>query len=522
MKFAFRADASVDIGSGHVMRCLTLADELRARGDQILFLCRDLPGHLFDLIAARGHALHRLPQPNTVIAPELTNPAHARWLGVDWQQDSAECAAALADWGMPDWLIVDHYAIDHRWEKALRQHCVKRMVVDDLADRQHDCDLLLDQNLQSASGRYADMLPAHCQRLLGPRFALLRPEFADWRSKYPARDGQLKRLLVFCGASDPHNFSVTALNAIRASRLNRQCHVDIVIGSANPHRADIATLCKTLAHTELHIQTPDMAALMAQTDLMIGAAGTTSWERCCLGLPAIIVSIADNQRENGQQIARQRAALYLGDASHVSAPQLSELLDRLAKHPSLIRRIAQRAAQITEGHGANLLALALHSEQLQLRTANTADCDLIWRWRNDPRTRQASFSSGKIELVTHRDWYQRVLNNPRQHLLIGSIVGQDIGVLRYDMSTTNTHDNHTEVSVYLDPDLHGIGLGSALIAAGSRWLKIAQPTISRIAAQVRCNNPASHRAFLNAGFEETDSSTDSIILTHQLGAISPK
>lgn len=501
MKFAFRADASIDIGSGHVMRCLALADKLRAQGAQTLFLCRNFPGHLYDIIEARGHALHRLPPPDTPCTPDAQKaPAHAAWLGVAWQQDSEECAAALAAWGRPDWLVVDHYAIDRRWEQRLRKHGEKIMVIDDLADRAHDCDLLLNQNLQSGAARYDGRLPKKCRRLLGPRFALLHPEFNAWRTKRSTPDGHLHRLLVFFGGSDPHNFSATAVQAIRASSLGEQCHVDLVLGAANPHRAAIAAICRSLPKISVHTQTPNMAALMAEADLMIGAAGTTSWERCCLGLPAIVVSVADNQRENGRQLARHRAAIYIGDAVDTSAEHLSKLLDKLAARPSFVRRLAQRALQITEGKGVDLLALALHAEQLQLRPARIEDCERLWRWRNDPKTRQASFDSRSIDLAEHRNWYRRVLDNPEQTLLLGSIASQNIGVLRYDIGA----ENQAEVSVYLDPDLHGIGLGSPLIAAGCRWLSDAQPLIKNIVARIRPNNSASRHAFTRAGFSQQD------------------
>lgn len=518
LKFAFRADASIDIGSGHVMRCLALADKLRTQGAQTLFLCRNFPGHLYDIIEARGHVLHRLPSPDTPCTPDAQAPAHAAWLGVDWRQDSEECAAALDACGHPDWLVVDHYAIDRRWEQRLRNHSGKIMVIDDLADRAHDCDLLLDQNLQSGAARYDGRLPKDCRRLLGPRFALLRPEFAAWRTKRSIPDGHLRRLLVFFGGSDPHNFSATAVQAIRASSLSEQCHVDLVLGAANPHRAAIEALCRALPKISVHTQTPNMAALMAEADLMIGAAGTTSWERCCLGLPAIVVSVADNQRENGRQLARHRAAIYLGDAADTSAEQLRELLDKLAARPSFVRRLAQRAWQVTEGNGVDLLALALHTEALQLQPARIEDCERLWRWRNDPKTRRASFDSRPIDLAEHRDWYRRVLDNPKQTLLIGSVTGQDIGVLRYDIGA----DNHAEISVYLAPDLHGIGLGSSLIAAGCRWLSNAQPSIKNIVAQVRPDNPASYQAFLRAGFHQTEdagnSNSASIILNYQPGS----
>lgn len=499
MRIAFRADASTMIGSGHVMRCLTLADMLRAQGDETIFLCREFPGNLNAEIERRGHALHRLPIDQEALLSEAADPTHASWLGDDQQTDASECAVALAAWGRPDWLVADHYAIDRHWESLMREHCEKIMVIDDLADRPHRCELLLDQNLQAHPARYSPLLPSNCRRFLGPRFALLRHEFQQFRQAAAPRNGQLGRLLVFMGGGDPGNFTATALQGILDSGLGPQLQLEIIIGSANPHQPEIEAISQQFPNARTHTQTPDIATLMANADLMIGAAGTTTWERCCLGLPSLLVSLAANQRENGRQIGRHRAALYLGDAENVSPGRISGVLRKLAARPALIRRIAQRAVKVSAGCGAALLALALHAEQLELRTAGTDDCERLWHWRNDFRTRRSAFDTRPIDLAMHRNWYRGVLDNPGQTLLIGVIRDRKIGVLRYDVA-----GEIAEVSVYLDPELHGLGLGSRLIAAGNRWIRDNASPINDLVARIRPENTASRKAFGEAGFRRED------------------
>lgn len=512
MKVAFRADASIDIGSGHVMRCLTLADALRDRGDETLFLCREFPGHLCETIAARGHSVRRLPAPKASDA-NRTAAETADWLGVGWLRDATESKAALAAWGDPEWLVVDHYGIDARWEGILRAHRRRIMVIDDLANRVHDCDLLLDQNLQSGPDRYASLVPDNCRRTIGPRFALLRPEYAALRATLPARTGQLRRLLVFLGGGDPDNFTSVVLQALGDSALCDRLSLDVVIGAANPHRQAVARLCSELPSARLHIQTSEMAELMAAADMMIGAAGSTTWERCCLGLPAILVSLASNQRENGRQVAACRAAVYLGDSTDTDGVKLAAMVSKLASRPSFVRRLGKRASDVTEGCGANFLAMLIHGNNILLRRAREGDCERVWRWRNDPRTRHTAFDPSPIDLAAHRHWYKRVLENPNQTLLLGAILGRDVGVLRYDAV-----EGTAEVSVYLDPELHGLGLGATLIAAGSRWIENEALPVTIVIARIRPENKASLKAFGDAGFRHDSADPTTLLWRRDQGS----
>lgn len=422
-------------------------------------------------------------------------PPHSPWLGVTLEQEIAECRDVLLAQAPFDWLIVDHYALDSAWETAMSDLSRRMMVLDDLADRPHRCTVLLDQNLQSRPDRYAPLLPADCRRLLGPSFAMLRPRFSELRQARPTGAGAIHRLLIFMGGNDPENFTGRILEALDASQWPPSLQIDIVIGAGNPHHGTISAACAKLSGTRLHVQTARMAELMADADLMIGSPGTTTWERCCVGLPAVLLSIADNQRENGTLVARQRAALYLGEASAASIFRLQQLLPRLVKRPGLIKRMSARARALVDGQGTRRAATCLLADSLQLRPAREDDSEPIWQWRNDPRTRRFAFNPAAIPLAEHQRWYLSVLANENQQLLIGSVADQDIGVLRYDRL-----DNGWEISVYLDPDLQGLGLGSLLIAAGNYWLVDHLPAPHHIVARIRPDNPASHLAFKKAGF----------------------
>ncbi len=477
MKVVFRADASVELGAGHVMRCLALADSLKARGVATHFISREQPGHLCELIEAKGHALTRLP-------------AQA----ADSRLDAEHSAAAFA---MADWLVVDHYGLDATWERALRARARRLLVIDDLADRPHDCDLLLDQNLQpEAHARYAALLPAGCATLFGPRHALLRPQFAANRAT-PRERRAVRRLLVFFGGADAGGETLKALAAL-ARLEGTPPAVDVVIGQANPHRAAIERACQALPAARLHCQVEDMAALMAAADLAIGAGGTAAWERCCLGLPCLTLAIAENQYAPAAALAEAGGQLYLGASAQVPEAALAQALAVTLALPELRAHLSRRGMELVDGRGVERVANRLLVDRVRLRAARPEDSEVVHAWRNHPETRAASFSAEAIPFASHARWYADVLADPGRHLLIGEEDGQPLGVLRYDLDARAPE--RAVVSLYLVPGLGGQGYGTRLLLAGHRWLAERHPGITRLEAAIRAGNAASRGAFEAAGF----------------------
>lgn len=359
MKIVFRADASLQMGTGHVMRCLTLADTLAAAGANCRFICRVHPGNLAAFIWQRGYPVHLLA---LSAIPEQANPtAHAAWLGAGMAQDAEDTAALLSQL-QPDWLIVDHYALDARWEAPQRRHVARLMAIDDLADRQHECDLLLDQNLGRLESDYDTLVPAHCTRLTGARYALLRPEFARLReySLQRRQAGTLRALLVTMGGVDKDNATGRILQALAGSRLPHDCRITVVMGATAPWLQEVTTLAATLPWpVEVKVNVSDMAQLMADADLAIGAAGSTSWERCCLGLPTIMLVLADNQQYVADQVAEAGAALVVDGRSGLEASLLTALDTRLARPAA---NIIACAAALVDGLGAQRVAAELKGD----------------------------------------------------------------------------------------------------------------------------------------------------------------
>ncbi|MCL6611788.1 MAG: UDP-2,4-diacetamido-2,4,6-trideoxy-beta-L-altropyranose hydrolase [Peptococcaceae bacterium] len=345
MKVIFRCDASIRIGTGHVMRCLTLADVLRSEGDDITFICRELPGNLCSVIKKKGHKVSRLSCGNDFKKNDYKSQDE-KICGLSWKSDSEETVAELIRAGNPDWIIVDHYFLDKRWEAQIRPFVKNIMVIDDLADRPHDCDVLLDQNFyEKMEMRYEGKVPKHCRKLLGPGYALLRPEFREARRNLKERDGGVRRMLVFFSGSDPTNETARALEAIY--RINRQdIGVDVVVGNVNPHRKMIKQMCSEIPSAVFHCQVDNMAKLMAQADLAIGAGGITTWERCFLGLPSIVLVLAKNQYETTVAAARVGALRALGWAQEVSVDGLCEAIEWALKSPKELRKMAKKAMEL--------------------------------------------------------------------------------------------------------------------------------------------------------------------------------
>lgn len=347
----FRTDASLEIGTGHVMRCLTLALGLWEKGASVSFLCREHDGNLIDLIRSHGFVVHALPllSQDDDTEENPLDPAHAVWLGCNWQIDVEHCNAVLND--PVDWIVIDHYALDYRWETAMRDKCQKMMCIDDLADRVHECDLLLDQNLGRTEDDYVELVSSGTKLLLGPQYALLRQEFADWRkASLKARiQPQLRHLLVTMGGVDNANVTEVILNTIDQARSIDLERITVILGPHAPWLDNVKKLASEMsASVTLLSSVNNMAELMAQCDLAIGAGGTTTWERCSLGIPTVLISLAENQNYISREVGKAGAAILcdVQDVEH----ELGNIL-RVISEPDCLQRLSWNASQITDGRG---------------------------------------------------------------------------------------------------------------------------------------------------------------------------
>jgi UDP-2,4-diacetamido-2,4,6-trideoxy-beta-L-altropyranose hydrolase len=464
----FRVDASRELGIGHVMRCLALAGEVQARGAHTRFLCRDVAGNLIERIRDAGHDVAVIGARDELV-------------------DAAECAALLP--APADCIVVDHYGLGADWERALRSYARRVLVIEDLIDRRHECDVLLDQNLRGEDDSPAsDRAPAGALQLLGPRYALLQGAYAMLRALLPARVGRVARVLVFFGGSDTTNETAKALQALAAPEFGGLA-VDVVVGPNHPAVAQIRALVEARANTTLHCDLPTLAGLMARADLAIGAGGTTSWERICLKLPAIVTTIAANQVPGVRALAAAGDVRWRGEAAATRPRRYADAL-RAALSGSV------EPAPLVDGFGARRVAewiCPTPVAALTLRPATLGDAEHLFSWRRDPLAQAMSFSSQPIEWNAHVEWMRRKLAADDCVLRVAEAGGLPVGQVRFDLGASGN-----VLSYSLDPLVRGRGW--------SRWLittAIASTPRLRgreVMAEIKPENEASIRVFTRLGW----------------------
>ena len=499
MRVAFRVDASAQIGTGHFKRCLSLAYAIIQLGGEVALVWRD---HGLDCAAELERSglrsLRLLPPP--VSFHPGKGPAHAAWAGVDPEQDVAETVACLANW-RPDWLVIDHYGFDAVWHGQARQALGCRLaVIDDLGDRLIHADLLVDHNpAPDHRAKYAASAGQTGRLLGGARFALLGPGYRDLE---PITVGEgVRSLGIFMGGADAADHSRMALAACRAAGFRGT--VEVVTTSANPNLAALTEAVAADPDAVLLKDLPSLAEFFASHDLQIGAGGGATWERCRAGVPALVLATAANQTVVTAALRRAGAALTL---DHPTGDSMQDCLTQLLRDPALRLALAQGAGRLVDGRGCERVALAMARDHTSVRPATVADAELVHRWRNDPATRAVSGDQSEIDLAAHMRWFaSSIAPGSGRHILVGEIGGAPVGVVRFDSRDVAEDRLQYEVSIFLDPDLYGLGLGPPMLRAAEEAMAAHVAAPMRVLAVTRPENLASQAMFRGCGYlGETD------------------
>lgn len=495
MKVAIRVDSSTTIGSGHLMRCLTLAERMRKeKNAEVHFISRDLEGNLHEKVKEAGFDLHVLPW-----HPINKNlEGYTGWLTVPQDVDREETKDVLQEIGKVDRLVVDSYALDFQWEREMRSSADEIFVIDDLANREHDCDVLLDQNFYLDMGkRYCGLVPASCKLLLGPKHALLREEFYKARQHLKKRDGSLRNILVFYGGSDLTNETMKALHALRVfHETHRETTVDVIVGASNPHQEEVRAFCNASDVRDwitYHYQVDNMAEYMARADLMLGAGGSTTWERCFLELPAIVTTVAENQEKTTEDCAAAGYITYLGRAEEVTEEQIVSTLCSVTGE-----RLAAQMGRMRDLFG--------DKNRLALCKATEADAETLFRWRNDPDTRANSFKTELIPYEEHVAWLEAALRNPVQEIFILCEGDTRIGQVRLSME-----NDMATVSYSIDAAYRAQGYGKAILQLAENHC-VERGTTRILRGYVKKKNIASQVIFESLGYECEEASAKNCYL----------
>lgn len=502
MRIALRTDASRRIGTGHLRRCESLAHALRAEGAELRFVCR-----AHDEISgiAQGSDVLWLPKPPGYVA-KPGDPAHADWLGCAADEDAADTVAALRNFA-PDWVLVDHYAIDARWHAHVAQALACRIaVIDDLADRPLAAALVIDQNLHpDHAAKYLPVGGAHARILGGPRYAMLAPAYRDAPRHRFRRT--VRSIGIFMGGGDPADFTSRALIACREAA-GFDGTIELVSSSRNPRFRHHLELARRWPRTQVLHDEPDLSGFFARHDLQVGSGGIAAWERCCLRAPTLAVQIAANQRAVLPELARAGAVAWL-DQDDASAADIGEAVRALVATPRRRLAMVRASAGLVDGWGSARIAAVMAmatKPSLAFRPAQPEDEALLLEWANDPEVRRHAFNARAITSAEHRAWLQKRLANVDACRIFVALSPArfPVGQVRFERA-----DGVWSIGYSLAADFRGLGLARALMSGAIQALRRHDPA-AHLEAWVKPDNDASLQTFRALGFTEARADRDGL------------
>lgn len=498
MKIVFRADSSIHIGSGHIMRCLVLASMLKDKGYQVIFGCRPQKGDLIDFIRNKGFKVKELIVPSVWSTPKNSADYEA-WLQVPWKVDVASFVSTFDN---ADLVVVDHYGINAEWE----EHCktqlqCKLFAIDDLL-RSHHADMILDQTLSRTPFEY-DNPELETTVLTGCDFALLNPNFARLRRQ--ATQPQLvrpqPRVLVSMGGVDQPNATLKVLNSLSDIATNRP-FVTVLLSTKSPNYHSVRAFCDNNSYWVKHIDFVDnMAELMSEHDIAIGAPGTTSWERACLGLPSVIVPLADNQKMVTEQLVKANAVIQvnLPDIAHNLKSAYQTLLNDWDSFRTT-------NLSLCDGLGAFRVIQSINSlfnernNSILLRPATQANIRQVYDWQVLPETRKYALTPDVPKWESHKKWMKAKLDVASDYFyMIESLsTGSNIGVVRLDKQVNDEY----LISIFIQPECFGKGYAKQALVN----VDLLHPDIT-IHATVMEENSASQHLFRIANYDQISTSS---------------
>ncbi|WP_406611100.1 UDP-2,4-diacetamido-2,4,6-trideoxy-beta-L-altropyranose hydrolase [Agarivorans sp. JK6] len=494
MLVLIRADASTIIGTGHVTRCLSLAELYKSLGAEVRFICKNFAGSLITQLETLGYPVERL----SISEQSPSQTGYAQWLGGTQEDDLEQTRQFIHSLNCrPDLLIVDHYSLNKVWETPLSDYVEKIMVVDDLANRYHDCDILVDQSPQRSEADYQDLVMPHCQLLLGSDFSILNPSYLTYRQQasFKRRSySSINRLLLNFGGSDLDNLTLRSLQLLEKSQLADDVVLDVVVGAAYQQIASLNLAAQSSRfHVEVNQAVKDMPQRQLAADIAIGAAGGSAWERCYLGLPTICFCMAENQRDNTAAMDAQAVAVVIPE---LTQQQLDQALVTVDKH---YQNLSAAAQALIDGHGTERIVFAALTTSnsmgraVKLQRAVHGDAEQLYQWQSLPQTRQYANSPEAPLWPEHLSWFEQALDNSDEYIFLAKSGKTALGSVRL----TRQSNQSMLISIYCAPAYYRQGNAYAML----RLIRKCFPTV-KLEAQVKENNYASQNLFKKSGFQQ--------------------
>ena len=498
LRLCIRADASAEIGVGHVMRCLALAQAWQDAGGSVTLVTSALTTSLAD----------RLRKENIEVSP-LQAVAGSTADAAEFLQLAAKSAASA--------IVVDGYHFGQAYHDTISRFSGASLTIDDTGQLSHYAtSYVLNQNLGASATLYENR-DGNTRLLLGTDYALIRREFRQHDQRGRSRDGSIKRVLVTLGGSDPDNITETVVRGL-LQLPQADLHIRVLAGFQASRCEQLVKVVGDDDRFEVLPNVEDMAAQYAWADFAIAAGGSSNWEMCLFGLPRGLVIIAENQRQPTLELARRGAALNLGDGDQLPADQLASTLYALFSDPERIVKLGNQTQVVCDGRGSARVCAVLgqprqlgpayrqphdddgeRKSELALRPATLDDWEMLLQWRNDPITRSASINTAEIAPQEHRSWLTRCLADPNRTLLIAELAGRPVGTVRID------DGEQAEMSWTVAPSARGQGVGARMV----RQALVAFP--KSLVARTHVKNIASQKIAIKCGFRPKEQIDDWIL-----------
>jgi UDP-2,4-diacetamido-2,4,6-trideoxy-beta-L-altropyranose hydrolase len=474
-----RVDASTEIGTGHLMRCLALAQAWKDAGNKVAFITNCQSEGLLQRLRGEEFSLYAL-------AGSHPDPK-------DWNY-TKEVLASYPN----AWVVLDNYYFDETYQQRVKESGHRLLVIDDMAHLKHYyADIVLNQNLHAEQLHYS--CEPYTRLLLGTRYVLLRREFLAWRGWKREIPEIARHLLVTLGGSDSENHTLKVIQALQKVDVTG-LEATVVIGAGNLHTDELeAAVRQSQVPIQLVRDARNMPELMSWADVAISSAGSTVWELLFLGTPTLALILADNQRQIAEEVERQGVARNLGRAENLSVQSLAKQLVLMANDSNLRRKISKNARQLVDGQGAQRVVASIEEGRalgLSLRPVRQKDCRLLWEWANDPVVRENSFNSTPVQWNEHQNWFRQKLADPRCFIYI--ITGEEgvpLGQVRFDINP----DGIAEVDISTDVKERNKGYGSTALKLACQYI-LGKSNTTKVLAHIKEDNEASIRVFTKAGF----------------------